>query len=352
MKGLFTLQMLIELQRYLPVELHNYFNWICGTSTGSMIATGLASQWGLKDIRKQYFDFKDMVMMGDRPYNDQTLVDIFKKHMNGDLTVADIKTKYNKHLLLTTSRVDYDPPLLSMFKSFRSDAADDQHSSGELSEQYNTPVWRALRASCAAPTYFRSFHPYIDGGLIANNPTLDSLVDFFRYRRVSTRKVRNDPQASAVVPPKLNLVVSFGAGKTQRSVQNLAPVYNQLHFFYDFSNTLYMRDMDRPTLAINEMFTQLKSQLTNCNDAVAMRGAMWCSSLNVPFYRINAPLSRKITLNETNDEILVRALWEIKIYATDHARHFCELGKVMEWIRSTKTISNEAPKSDHNKPIS
>ena len=42
-------------------------------------------------------------------------------------------------------------------------------------------VWQAARSSGAAPTYFRAFGRYLDGGLMANNPTLDVLTEIHEY---------------------------------------------------------------------------------------------------------------------------------------------------------------------------
>jgi calcium-independent phospholipase A2 len=37
-------------------------------------------------------------------------------------------------------------------------------------------VWKAARASGAAPSFFRPEGNFVDGGIIANNPTIDLLV--------------------------------------------------------------------------------------------------------------------------------------------------------------------------------
>jgi patatin-like phospholipase/acyl hydrolase len=47
-------------------------------------------------------------------------------------------------------------------------------------------VWRAARATGAAPSYFRAFGRFLDGGLIANNPTLDALTEIHEYNMALT----------------------------------------------------------------------------------------------------------------------------------------------------------------------
>ena len=66
-------------------------------------------------------------------------------------------------------------------------------------------VWEAARASGAAPTYFRAFQSFLDGGLIGNNPTLDVLTEMQEYSAVL-----NALGAGGAVQP--SVVVSLGTG--------------------------------------------------------------------------------------------------------------------------------------------
>ena len=67
-------------------------------------------------------------------------------------------------------------------------------------------VWRAARSSGAAPTYFRASGRYIDGGLVANNPTLDILTEIHE-RNAALRCVDRAGEVE-----KVGVVVSLGTG--------------------------------------------------------------------------------------------------------------------------------------------
>lgn len=64
-------------------------------------------------------------------------------------------------------------------------------------------MWRAARGTGAAPSFFRAMGPFLDGGLIANNPTLDVLTDIHKYNH----SVRGGDKTSS-----FGLVVSLGTG--------------------------------------------------------------------------------------------------------------------------------------------
>ena len=57
-------------------------------------------------------------------------------------------------------------------------------------EQY---VWKAARSSGAAPTYFRSMGRFLDGGLMANNPTLDTLTEIHEHNMALRAHVSSIP---------------------------------------------------------------------------------------------------------------------------------------------------------------
>lgn len=62
-------------------------------------------------------------------------------------------------------------------------------------------MWRAARSSGAAPTYFRPSGRYLDGGLLANNPTLDAMTEIHEYNQDLIRKVRATSGQTSRPPP-------------------------------------------------------------------------------------------------------------------------------------------------------
>lgn len=62
------------------------------------------------------------------------------------------------------------------------------------------------------------------------------------------------------------------------------------------------------------LFQLLIEQACQANGQVVERAKAWCSQLNVPFFRLNPPLSEDIPLNETDNVKLVNMLWETTAY--------------------------------------
>ena len=72
----------------------------------------------------------------------------------------------------------------------------------------DTPIWKAARATSAAPVYFKQFGKYIDGGLKANNPSMSALTRIHQYYTDFGKK-----------DYKISCVVSLGCGKFRKQTQ-------------------------------------------------------------------------------------------------------------------------------------
>lgn len=331
-KGIFTVQMMIELSKYLQNDFRNYFEWISGTSTGAMIAFSLAKGNSLAEMRKMYFQFKDEIMVGSRPYNATNLEALFQTEFDGSLRMGDLLTKYGKYVLLYATRIDCRPARLQTFRSYFYPGPSETVDSGE-----NLRAWKAIRASTAAPTYFESYPPYIDGGFLANNPTIDSLTEFFRYqsavRKYNQKKNHKPNRDKEEMESELQLVLSFGNGQIEPQHKDQSELYNRLYCLFNPSSVI------RELSAASEMPSlkdQIQSIVTNCNEHIVVRSDSWCASLGIAFFRITPLLSKKICLNETDDTELVRGLWEVKVYAHQKEKELRLLAQVIDCMHETE----------------
>ena len=70
-------------------------------------------------------------------------------------------------------------------------------------------------------------------------------------------------------------------------------------------------------------------QATATHGPVVERARTWCQMLNVPYYRFSSPISSDVGLDETDDRILVKMLWETRVYVMQNFKEFTELAKVL-----------------------
>ncbi len=173
-------------------RLCDYFDLIGGTSTGSIIASCLAIGMKVDDIKQKYFDLGG-VIFGKKYkwWNIFTLKDILKagynhvplenelKKMFGDITLESSEIKTG--LCIVAKRADTNSvwPLLNHPGGKYFNSVDGMNK--------DIPLWKAVRASAAAPTYFLpqiidvggtlKTAAFVDGGVsMANNPSLQLLM--------------------------------------------------------------------------------------------------------------------------------------------------------------------------------
>ena len=198
-RGALTLGYLKNLEDILKAKFpHNpdfrlcdYFDIIGGTSTGSIIAASLAIGKTVDEITQLYMELGGKIFGEKRNwwnpmetmkwlkanYNYQAMEDGLKA-VFGDMTLGSEELKTG--LCIVAKRADTNSiwPLINHPRGKFYDS--------EYGKNKDIPLWQAVRASSAAPTYFApqmievvkgQQAAFVDGGLsMANNPALTLLM--------------------------------------------------------------------------------------------------------------------------------------------------------------------------------
>ncbi len=171
-RGVYAGAILSKIEEELGINYIEDFDLIAGTSTGAIIAAGLAIGVPANMIVDMYreqgtFIFKKPFWSGivTPKYDSEKLKEVLDG-VFGDKTFNDAKTR----LIVTATNVSDGMPWV--FKSL-------YHK--RLTRDKSVKLADAVLASCSAPLYF---NPYdhneqilADGGLWANNPALAALVE-------------------------------------------------------------------------------------------------------------------------------------------------------------------------------
>ncbi|VDD74908.1 unnamed protein product [Mesocestoides corti] len=177
------------------------------------------------------------------------------------------------------------------------------------------PIWQAARASGAAPSYFRACGPYLDGGMIANNPTLDILTEAQELSIV--RRLRREPN----IP--IASVTSLGTGRIPlREVQQL-DVFLPQKVSDAYKVAMGVTELSRMLV---EMATMSEGKIDyliavflllhslNLQGRVVERSRAWCSSMGIPFFRFSPMLSENVSLDTKDTRTILQMLWETEAY--------------------------------------
>ena len=304
-RGLVLAQLLIAIEERMnklcPTNcphLTTFFEWIVGTSTGALLALGFSLyKAGPAMSRKMYFKFKNKALAGHRVHPAKDIEASLLETFGHTAVMTDIK---GPKVCITTSLADRLPPELHMMCNY-----------GTARDQQLAPsdrlVWQAARASSAAPTYFPAYDmKFLDGGVMANNPTLDGMAEMFSEARNEGRNI------------KVGCVLSLGTGEVEPADLkhiNIVTPHSLSDIFHDAEALAGLADI-------------FIAQSTNSSGQEIHRARAWCESMNTPYFRFSPPIDN-ITLNETDDDKLIKLLFDTLTYTFDVRAEIDKLVKLL-----------------------
>uniref|UniRef100_F1KTP9 phospholipase A2 n=1 Tax=Ascaris suum TaxID=6253 RepID=F1KTP9_ASCSU len=315
-RGLATIQILLALQKYLEAPVFHYFDWVAGTSTGSLITTALASGFDLRHCLQFYLRFKDCIFdRWSRPYDAEVFEMLIQKAVGKERTLADIK--YPK-LIIPTVRAETFPVKMELMRNYELPLSEEENNELGYTSPADIKIWRAIRRSTAAPTYFTAAeNRYLDGGIASNNPTLELLSEIhfwnsvLEYKRQNSRKVY------------LGCMLSVGTGL--EPVRPLDPQSLEIG-----------RSWVGSAMAIKSLGVVIVDQATLTEGAPVVRSRSWCHSMGVPYFRLNAPLTSDVPMDCKDDSTLCRMMWDCVEYAYNNREQLKDLAQLLKAIGLAK----------------
>lgn len=327
-RGLILTQILIAIEEMTGKQCREVFDWIGGTSTGGILALALCQGIKAVDCQSIYFRLKDRVFVGSRPYDSGPMESFLKDVFGENITFADIPP--NPKVVVTSVLANQRPAKLHLFRNYeplhnfstrdkakvRSMKKTDSLTIEEMHmDPLKTPLWQAARSSGAAPTYFRPMGVFVDGGLMANNPTVDMLTEIFKYNKGMRQSSRHDE----IKQP--GLVVSVGTGIVPaikvKSVDIILP---------SGPNPLTLVSSAMAGLELTQVMVDAA---TETNAHVDDRAEAWCGSIDAAYYRLQPHLKEDVMINEVNDEKLVDMLWTTKMYVQKNKHLIQEIADIL-----------------------
>jgi len=315
-RGLVLIQTLLEIESILQRPVIHCFDWIAGTSTGGILALGLGAGKSLRECQALYFRIKEDAFVGSRPYNSEGLEKVLKKCLGTHTVMANIE---RPKIMITGVLADRKPVDLHLFRNYDPPSVllnipENKMFKSTLSS-HDQLLWKAARATGAAPSYFRAFGRFLDGGLIANNPTLDAMTEIHEYNLA----LKATGREKEMVP--LSLVVSLGTGLTPTTY-----TMNEIDVFRPES----LFDTAKLAFGISALGTLLVDQATASDGRVVDRARTWCSMIGVPYYRFNPHLLTEVAMDEKNDEVLVNMIWTAKAFMHANRNEMKELAAIID----------------------
>ncbi|XP_056280723.1 calcium-independent phospholipase A2-gamma [Pseudoliparis swirei] len=184
-RGLLALQTLQKLQNLTGKPIHQLFDYICGVSTGAILAFMLGIfQIPLDECEEMYRKlgsdvFKQNVIVGTVKmswshafYDSEIWENILKERLGEGRMIESARDPHCPKVSSVSTIVNRGLPLKAYaFRNYSFMPGVRSHYIGDC----NHKMWQAIRASSAAPGYFKEFvlgkDLHQDGGLLINNPT-------------------------------------------------------------------------------------------------------------------------------------------------------------------------------------
>jgi patatin-like phospholipase/acyl hydrolase len=190
-KGLYSACVINQIEEKYNCQMADYFDMICGTSTGGLIALALSTKRKAEEVADFYaekgnqifpynsqlarfYGFLKQTFWGGK-YSDKTLKKVIEEFIGANTIMNDASTL----LCIPSFNLTHGQPIVFKYP----------HKEGGFTRDGSLKMVDVALATSAAPTYFpiaELDYPqikglFVDGGVWSNNPTLCGLLEALTY---------------------------------------------------------------------------------------------------------------------------------------------------------------------------
>lgn len=312
-RGLVALQTLRKLVELTQKPVHQLFDYICGVSTGAILAFMLGLfHMPLNECEELYRKlgtdvFSQNVIVGTVKmswshafYDSQTWENILKDRMGSSVMIETARNPTCPKVAAVSTIVNRGiTPKAFVFRNYGHFPGVNSHYLGGC--QYK--MWQAIRASSAAPGYFAEYalgnDLHQDGGLLLNNP--------------SALAIHECKCLWPDVP--LECIVSLGTGRYESDVRN--------------------------TVTYTSLKTKLSNVINSATDTEEVH--IMLDGLLPPdtYFRFNPVMCENIPLDESRNEKLDQLQLEGMKYIERNEEKMKKLAKILSQEKTTLQKIND-----------
>lgn len=252
-KGFYTLGVLKEIEAMSACPLHEKFDLIYGTSTGSIIAALIALGKSVEEILTLYREHVPKVMSNRRRATRTAALSKLANEVFLDAAFTDVKTRVG----IVAAKWLSERPMI-----FKGSLDQAQGRAATFVPGFGVRIADAVQASCSAYPFFERTTvktstgeeiELIDGGYCANNPTLYAIADAVHALKRAREDIRIVSVGCGVYPEPKKLSMWFaknflyGVELLQKTLEINTQSMDQLRqvLFHDV-----------PTVRISDAYTQ------------------------------------------------------------------------------------------------
>ncbi len=342
-RGIFPAMFLAEYEAKLKSQgnpnwqVYQNFDFICGTSTGGIMAIALSLGIPAQEIYDLYYNNAKVIFGNKRWF----ITTFFRSSHKRSALEQLVKEKFEAANNNTEPRlIDCKKPTCVTIYDLQEGCPSVLKSKyhDKFVRDYHIPAYQAAMATSAAPTYFtpysndyvdlnglrKTFHNKVDGGVFCNNPTLTAIIEVQKAFKKSLSDLS---------------VLSLGTGHQKFSD---AGMISNSGLFAKFLKKIRLRNKDDKRnnwgiiywmlsggkKRLIELFMQGQSQQVQNLISLLQNGIDKQESPNFVYHRIDTELDEncKIEMDETNltrlDKLGEKASREFQLNASEILRQF------------------------------